>query len=113
MEEFILVMKALSDFNRVRILKLLQTRELCACEVQRVLGLSQSTVSKHLKTLEKAGLVEKERLGNWMLLSLTDGRQSEYAETMLVELCQWLNDDEILENMHRELAKARLLRDCR
>jgi DNA-binding transcriptional ArsR family regulator len=70
-------MKALSDFSRVRMLKLLQTRELCACKVQRVLDLSQSTASKHLKMFEKTGLVKNERLGNWMLLSLTDGRQSE------------------------------------
>jgi ArsR family transcriptional regulator len=56
MNEFIKVMKALSDPNRVKLLKLLQKREMCVCEIQAALGISQPTVSKHLKILEGAGL---------------------------------------------------------
>ncbi len=52
MKDFIRVMKALSDPNRVRIVKLLQLKELCVCEFQELLGLAQSTVSKHLKVLK-------------------------------------------------------------
>ena len=57
-------MKALSDPNRVRVLKLLQTGELCVCEIQKVLGLAQSTVSKHMKLLEDADLVARKRQGS-------------------------------------------------
>ena len=56
MKKFIKVMKALSDPNRVKMVKLLQHKEMCVCEIQAALGLAQSTVSKHLKILEEAGL---------------------------------------------------------
>ena len=58
MKEFIKVMKALSDPNRVKLLKLIQQREMCVCEIQAALEIAQPTVSKHLKVLEDAGLVE-------------------------------------------------------
>ena len=60
MKEFIKVMKALSDPNRVKLLKILQERALCVCEIQKVLGLAQPTVSSHMKILEDAGLVNTE-----------------------------------------------------
>ena len=47
MKSFTRVMKAMSDPNRVRVIKLLQIKELCVCEIQALLGLAQSTVSKH------------------------------------------------------------------
>jgi ArsR family transcriptional regulator len=56
-KEFIKVMKALSDPNRVKLLKMLQKRMMCVCEIQAALGIAQPTVSKHLKLLEDAGLV--------------------------------------------------------
>ena len=49
MREFIKVMKALSDPNRVKMIKMLQRRVMCVCELQGALGLAQSTVSKHLE----------------------------------------------------------------
>ena len=55
MKEFIKVTKALSDPNRVRILKLLQKREMCVCGIQAAFGIAQPTVSKHLKSLETVG----------------------------------------------------------
>jgi len=47
-------MKALSDSNRVKIIKMLQHRSMCVCELREVLQVSQPTVSKHLKILERA-----------------------------------------------------------
>ena len=55
MKEFIKVMKALSDPNRVKLLKLLQKREMCVCEIQAALGIAQPTVSKHLKSPGECG----------------------------------------------------------
>jgi ArsR family transcriptional regulator, arsenate/arsenite/antimonite-responsive transcriptional repressor len=57
MKEFIRVMKALSDPSREIILKMLQQRMLCVCEIQAALDIAQSTTSKHLKLLENAGIV--------------------------------------------------------
>jgi len=113
MKTFIRVTKALSDPNRVRVLKLLQEGELCVCEIQKVLGLAQSTVSKHMKLLEDAGLVDRKRQGTWILYSLADGSESEYAKAMLAELAHWLDDDAELNRMRETLPEAALLRDCR
>ncbi len=105
-------MKALSDPNRVRVLKLLQEGELCVCEIQKVLGLAQSTVSKHMKLLEDAGLVERKRQGTWIIYSLADGSETEYAAAMLERLRGWLDDDKELKTMCRALPEAAVLRDC-
>ena len=57
MKDFIRVMKALSDPNRVKVVKMLQQKPMCVCEIQFALGLAQPTISKHLKVLENAGLI--------------------------------------------------------
>jgi ArsR family transcriptional regulator len=62
MKEFLKVMKAASDPSRAKILKMLQSRVMCVCEVHSALGTAQSTASKHLKILEDAGLANL--LGN-------------------------------------------------
>jgi ArsR family transcriptional regulator len=93
MKEFIKVMKALSDPNRVRLLKMLQKREMCVCEIQAALGIAQPTASKHLKILEDAGLVSRRKEGLWAYYSLTDGSRSPYAASLLGNLRHWLDDD--------------------
>jgi ArsR family transcriptional regulator len=93
MKEFIKVMKALSDPNRARLLKMLQGRVMCVCEIQAVLGIAQPTVSKHLKILEDAGLLSRRKEGLWAYYSLTDGGRSPYAASLLGNLRHWLDDD--------------------
>ena len=64
--------KALGDPARVRIVNLLATRQepVCACEMYEPLGLSQPTVSHHLKKLTDAGLLAREQRGKWAYFSL-------------------------------------------
>jgi ArsR family transcriptional regulator len=93
MKEFIKVMKALSDPNRVKLLKLLQKEEICACKLQAALGIAQPTVSKHLRILEDAGLVSRRKEGLWAHYSLTNGSRSPYAASLLGNLRHWLADD--------------------
>ena len=91
-------MKALSDPNRVKIIKMLQQKNLCVCEMQNALGISQPNVSKHLKILEEAGLVDYQKDGLWVNYFLADGRNSPYASSVLGNLKHWLEDDpEIVE----------------
>ena len=111
MESLIRVMKALSDPNRVRVLKLLHGKELCVCEIQTLLGLAQSTVSKHMKILEDAGLVTRLREGSWIIYRLSNGEDSLYAQTMLRELKDWLKEDEALAAMVAALPEARVMRN--
>ncbi len=70
MRDFELAMKAVGDPTRTRILKLLEGGGLCVCQVQAVLGLAPSTVSKHLTILKLAGLVEDRRDGKWIEYTL-------------------------------------------
>jgi ArsR family transcriptional regulator len=99
MKEFIRVMKALSDPTRVKILKILEKRLMCVCEIQTAIGAAQSTASKHLKMLEDAGLVESQKDGLWVNYTLADGRQSPYAATLIGSLRHWLNDEEDISNL--------------
>ena len=64
--------RALGDPARVRIVNLLATsmKPVCACELYEPLGLSQPTVSHHLKRLTDAGLLEREQRGKWAYFSL-------------------------------------------
>jgi ArsR family transcriptional regulator, arsenate/arsenite/antimonite-responsive transcriptional repressor len=64
--------KALADPARVRIVNALATsaEAVCACAFEPTLGLSQPTVSHHLKKLTDAGLLEREQRGKWVYFSL-------------------------------------------
>jgi ArsR family transcriptional regulator, arsenate/arsenite/antimonite-responsive transcriptional repressor len=66
------VFKALADPHRVKIINLLATspEPVCVCEFTEPLGLSQPTVSHHLKKLLDAGLLEREQRGTWAYYSL-------------------------------------------
>ncbi len=64
--------KALADEKRLRILKLLEVREMCVCEVMVALGLTQPTASHHLGILENVGLVKYRKEGKWIFYSIAD-----------------------------------------
>lgn len=78
MEKLASYFKGLADENRLRILNLLFHGELCGCDIQHVLGASQSTVSRHLSYLKNAGLVLDRRVGYRVFYRLV---QSEDPET--------------------------------
>jgi DNA-binding transcriptional ArsR family regulator len=64
--EFMSITKALADENRVRVLMFLGAGELCVCQIIEMLGLSPSTVSRHMSVLSAAGLVDSRREGHWI-----------------------------------------------
>jgi len=70
------VLKALADRHRLKIVNLLlraQGEAVCVCEVQPVLGLSQGTVSYHLKQLLDAGVIERTTSGTYSYFRLAPG----------------------------------------
>ncbi len=99
MKMFIRVMKALSDPNRVKMMKMLQNRPLCVCEIKEALGIAQSTASKHLKILEDAELVRSFKDGLWVNYSLSDGSGSPYSASMIGNLKHWLDDESEIEQL--------------
>ncbi len=79
------VFKALGDPTRVRLLSLIaagERGEACICDLTAPVGLSQGTVSHHMKLLADAGLVTREQRGRWAYYALTDGALDATAETV-------------------------------
>lgn len=86
MFDFMNVTRALSDESRVRIIAALSGRELCVCEIIGVLGLSPSTVSKHLSILRNARLLNGRKEGRWMYYALA----RDPKRPMVVEAIDWV-----------------------
>src|SRR5690242_18838947 len=84
--------KALGDPARVRIVNLLAAKggEVCACEFEPALGLSQPTVSHHLKKLTDAGLLDRRQRGKWAYFSINPEAASNLAG--LVDLKEGSNE---------------------
>ncbi len=109
MKKFIKIMKALSDPNRVKMMKMIQSRPFCVCEIKTALNIAQSTASKHLKILEEAELVQSFKDGLWVNYTLADGKDSPYSANMIANLQHWLEDEteikalnQILPGINRE-----------
>ena len=78
-ERLAAALKVLADPARLRLrlLSLIQAQpdgEACVCNLQEPLGLSQPTVSHHLKVLTKAGLLEREQRGRWAYFRVVPGQ---------------------------------------
>ncbi len=67
MESILSISKALGEKNRLRVfLALMDTEELCVCDVGDFLELAPATVSRHMSILHQAGLIESEKRGRWV-----------------------------------------------
>ncbi len=109
LREYELVMKSAADPTRLRILKMLEGGELCVCQIIAVLGLSQSTVSKHLFLLRMGGLVKERREGKWVLYALDGSGDALFARKILGCLKGWLNEDAVVARDRARVAVARRL----
>lgn len=72
---------ALSDPLRFQTLELLKNQELCVCDLCEALGVTQSKLSFHLRTLKEAGLVRSRQEGRWIYYSLN------LPQLVLLEQC--------------------------
>lgn len=98
MKEFIKAFKALSDPNRLRIVKMLEIRPLCVCEITSVLKLASSTVSKHLSLLHDAGLIENEKRGKWVFYALNHSPDKGYLDQLLSLLAKSLPEEPLIKS---------------
>ena len=92
MKELVKVFKAVADPNRIRILKMLQQKKMCVCELAAVLGITQPSVSRHLSMMKNAGLVQDERDGQWINYALCEEKLNQYAPVIMKHLKGWIND---------------------
>ncbi len=99
-------LKAAADPTRTRILKLLERGELCVCQVQAVLALAPSTISKHLAILKAAGLVADRRDGRWIHYGLTPDGPNPHAADVLALLRGRLDRDPTVAADRRRLREV-------
>jgi len=102
MEKFIKIFKALSDKNRVRIVKMLEGKELCVCEITEILNLAPSTVSKHLSILKDANLILDTKVGKWVNFKLNDELMQDSSLVEISSILDYIkinmNEDKIVQN---------------
>lgn len=66
------ILKILSDTNRLRILNLLYIQELCVCELEYLLAISQSNLSKHLRLMSEVGFLESRRQNKFIYYKINE-----------------------------------------
>jgi ArsR family transcriptional regulator len=84
-EQLALLLKALADPTRLRLLSLVAAHadnEACVCDLTAPVGLSQPTVSHHLKVLVDAGLLTREQRGKWAYYRIVEGALNAVAEAI-------------------------------
>ncbi|MDC3377179.1 metalloregulator ArsR/SmtB family transcription factor [Candidatus Nanopelagicales bacterium] len=84
-EELSVLLKAVADPTRLQILAILRSAsncEACVCDLTEPLGLSQPTVSHHLKVLTQAGLLEAEKRGYWTWYRMVPTRLGELSAVL-------------------------------
>jgi len=89
------VFKALSDKNRLRIIKMLEVKPMCVCEITAALNLAPSTVSKHLSLLNDAGLIQDIKRGKWVNYSLASMASHFVRDILRLISRSFINDTEI------------------
>ena len=92
------ILKALADESRVRILVLLKERNgLCVCEITEIIGLSQPTISSHLKRLQDAEIITYSKDGLWVKYKLEENIEKEVMQ-LLDLLVQILSEDKSIKS---------------
>ena len=103
----------MSDKSRLRIVKMLEVKPMCVCEITSVLELAPSTVSKHLSLLQEAGLIEDTKNGKWVNYSLSALDRSQFVSDILGLLGGILDADPGVVEDRKKASKADRAQICR
>ncbi|AEF16530.1 transcriptional regulator, ArsR family [Thermoanaerobacterium xylanolyticum LX-11] len=101
------VFKALCDENRLRIFNLLSQETLCVCDIETILNMTQSNVSRHLNKLKSEGIITFEKKAQWAYYKIDDNFIKEnkllydYLTGTLSNYSQFILDNENLKK-HKE-----------
>ncbi len=107
MQRLISITKALADESRVRALLALRDGELCLCQIIDLLGLSPSTVSKHMDVLQQAGLVERRKEGRWHYFRLANHQATPVVRRAIKWLLESLQDEPVVIGDAKKLCCVR------
>lgn len=113
MKDKIKLFKALSDPNRLRVLKMLQAKPLCVCEITHVLGLATSTVSKHLRILRDAGFIIERKDGRWINFLINPRPDDHRISSFLSMLDFWIDDEAAIAKDKMNMRTANRDKLCR
>ena len=105
-EEKTKLFKSLSDSNRLRILKMLQVKPLCVCEITDVLQLATSTVSKHLSILKETGFIIEEKDGKWVNYMINPRPNDPRISSIISTLDFWIADDQLIISDKQKVEKV-------
>ena len=94
-----LMFRAFSDRTRLRILNLLQSGEICVCDLGRVIGVPQPKVSRHLAYLRKAGLVSSRKEGLWMYYGLSRAKNAFHRKMLECLSCCFTDVPELAKDL--------------
>ena len=111
--DYVNVFKALSDPNRIRIMKMLGERKLCMCEIRETLALSNSTVSKHLTILRNAGLLLDSKEGKWVNFQLNEKSEHQFIRSIISLICNSFDDDDVIKEDLKKVRKVDRKKICR
>ncbi|MBK6912592.1 MAG: winged helix-turn-helix transcriptional regulator [Ignavibacteriales bacterium] len=100
------IFKALSDPNRLRILKMLQSKSLCVCEITDVLKLAASTVSKHLSILKEVGFIIEQKDGKWVNYMINPRPSDSRISSVISTLDFWISDDQVILSDKQKVQKV-------
>lgn len=85
----------LSDKNRLRILKLLEYKPMCVCELTHIIGIRQPSISRHLRKLKEANLIDSRQDGQWHEYFINRSGD-EYTRILIGNLSGWLHNDPVV-----------------
>lgn len=100
--EIIEVLKALAHENRIRILNILAESELCVCELENILQITQSNASRHLSKLKQVDLIKSRKKAQWIYYSLNQDLLKKH------KFLQHLIEEELKEYKEAKEDKLRL-----
>lgn len=86
------LLRALADRTRLRLLNLIGDKEVCVCFFVEILKISQPKISRHLAYLRRAGIVSSRRDGKWMHYRLKEPSDAT-AKRMVDDVRKWLQSD--------------------
>jgi len=103
--DLVKIFAALADPTRLRLLNLMDGREVCVCYFAEILKQSQPKISRHLAYLRNAGIVSARREGKWMHYSITRPENAKVASVLDAALLSFKADRDMQADVVR-LGKA-------
>lgn len=109
LDQLLHALKGAGEETRLRILALFKSGELTVTEIVSVLRQSQPRISRHLRLLCEAGLLERHREGTWIFYRLSEGKVQSKLVKSILEFMPY--DDQVLQHDQERLAEVKRERD--